>query len=56
MTSGISPPICPGSISWRWSFPTRAMDGATRGALTRYDVAYQPGAPQVELRRQRFFA
>jgi uncharacterized protein (DUF934 family) len=29
---------------------------AMRGALTRYDVAYQPGAPQVELRRQRFFA
>ena len=26
-----------------------------RGALNRYDVAYQPGAPQVELRRQRFF-
>jgi len=23
-------------------------------ALKRYDVAYQPGAPQVELRRQRF--
>jgi len=29
---------------------------AVRGALNRYDVAYQPGAPQVELRRQRFFA
>jgi uncharacterized protein (DUF934 family) len=29
---------------------------AVRGALTRYDVAYQPGAAQVELRRQRFFA
>ena len=29
---------------------------AVRDALTRYDVAYQPGAPQVELRRQRFFA
>ena len=29
---------------------------AVRRALTRYDVAYQPGAPQVELRRQRFFA
>ena len=28
---------------------------AVRGALNRYDVAYQPGAPQVELRRQRFF-
>jgi uncharacterized protein (DUF934 family) len=27
---------------------------AVRGALNRYDVAYQPGAPQVELRRQRF--
>jgi uncharacterized protein (DUF934 family) len=25
-------------------------------ALGRYDVAYQPGAPQVALRRQRFFA
>ncbi len=25
-----------------------------RAALSRYDVAYQPGAPQVELRRQRF--
>lgn len=25
-------------------------------ALGRYDVAYQPGAPQVGLRRQRFFA
>jgi uncharacterized protein (DUF934 family) len=23
-------------------------------ALARYDVAYQPGAPQMELRRQRF--
>jgi len=29
---------------------------AVRGALSRYDVAYQPGAGQVELRRQRFFA
>ena len=28
---------------------------AVRRALTRYDVAYQPGAAQVELRRQRFF-
>lgn len=28
---------------------------AVRAALERYDVAYQPGAPQVELRRQRFF-
>ena len=28
---------------------------AVRAALDRYDVAYQPGAPQVELRRQRFF-
>ena len=27
-----------------------------RRALTRYDVAYQPGAALVELRRQRFFA
>jgi uncharacterized protein (DUF934 family) len=27
-----------------------------RGALDRYDAAYQPGAPQIELRRQRFFA
>jgi uncharacterized protein (DUF934 family) len=27
---------------------------AVRGALGRYDVAYQPGAPQAELRRQRF--
>jgi len=25
-------------------------------ALGRYDVAYQPGAPEVALRRQRFFA
>jgi len=25
-------------------------------ALSRYDVAYQPGAAQVALRRQRFFA
>jgi uncharacterized protein (DUF934 family) len=24
-------------------------------ALARYDVAYQPGAPQVAIRRQRFF-
>jgi uncharacterized protein (DUF934 family) len=29
---------------------------ALRFALTRYDVAYQPGAGQVELRRQRFSA
>ena len=29
---------------------------AVRAALSRYDVAYQPGAPQVELRRQRFFS
>ncbi|HEV3181333.1 MAG TPA: DUF934 domain-containing protein [Steroidobacteraceae bacterium] len=29
---------------------------AVRRALARYDVAYQPGAPSVELRRQRFFA
>jgi len=27
---------------------------AVRDALTRYDVAYQPGASQLELRRQRF--
>jgi uncharacterized protein (DUF934 family) len=27
---------------------------AVRQALGRYDVAYQPGAPQLELRRQRF--
>jgi uncharacterized protein (DUF934 family) len=29
---------------------------AARRALSRYDVAYQPGAAQVSLRRQRFFA
>ena len=29
---------------------------AVRGALSRYDVAYQPGAAQVELRLQRFVA
>ena len=29
---------------------------AVRGALSRYDVGYQPGAPQAELRRQRFFS
>ena len=29
---------------------------ALRHALSRYDVAYQQGASQVELRRQRFFA
>jgi uncharacterized protein (DUF934 family) len=29
---------------------------ALRRALTRYDVAYQPGAGFLELRRQRFFA
>jgi len=28
---------------------------AVRRALERYDVAYQPGATLVELRRQRFF-
>ena len=28
---------------------------AVRGALIRYDVAYQPGAPEIALRRQRFF-
>jgi uncharacterized protein (DUF934 family) len=37
--------------------PPRGVElEAVRGALSRYDVAYQPGAPQVELRRQRFFA
>ena len=36
--------------------PTAAASlEAVRSALHRYDVAYQPGAPQVELRRQRFF-
>ncbi|HET7756050.1 MAG TPA: DUF934 domain-containing protein [Steroidobacteraceae bacterium] len=30
--------------------------GAVRRALARYDVAYQPGAAQVALRRQRFLA
>ncbi len=29
---------------------------AARRALSRYDVAYQPGAAQVSLRRQRFVA
>ena len=29
---------------------------AVCAALSRYDVAYQPGAALVELRRQRFFA
>lgn len=29
---------------------------AARRALTRYSVAYQPGAPQVALERQRFAA
>lgn len=29
---------------------------AARRALTRYSVAYQPGAPLVALERQRFFA
>ena len=29
---------------------------AARRALNRYDVAYQPGAAQVSVRRQRFFA
>jgi len=29
---------------------------AARRALTRYSVAYQPGAAQVPLERQRFFA
>ncbi len=28
---------------------------AVRRALERYDVAYQPGAALLELRRQRFF-
>jgi uncharacterized protein (DUF934 family) len=28
---------------------------AARRALQRYDVAYQPGAPGVALRRQRFY-
>ncbi len=33
------------------------VDGeAVRRALSRYDIAYQPGAAQVQLRRQRFFA
>lgn len=29
---------------------------AALAALSRYDVAYQPGAPQVAIGRQRFFA
>ncbi len=29
---------------------------AMRRALDRYDVAYQPGAPAVAVRRQRFYA
>jgi len=29
---------------------------AALAALSRYDVAYQPGAPQVAIRRQRLFA
>ena len=29
---------------------------AAQRAFTRYDVAYQPGAAQVNVRRQRFFA
>jgi uncharacterized protein (DUF934 family) len=29
---------------------------AARRALGRYDVAYQPGAAEVNVRRQRFFA
>ena len=29
---------------------------AARGALQRYDVAYQPGSPETAIRRQRFFA
>jgi uncharacterized protein (DUF934 family) len=29
---------------------------AARRALTRYQVAYQPGAPEVTVRRQRFFS
>jgi uncharacterized protein (DUF934 family) len=36
--------------------PSGADLEAVRAALRRYDVAYQPGAPLVELRRQRFFA
>ena len=28
---------------------------AMRSAWTRYDVAYQPGSPEIALRRQRFF-
>jgi uncharacterized protein (DUF934 family) len=28
---------------------------AAQRALARYDIAYQPGAPQVTLRRQRYF-
>jgi uncharacterized protein (DUF934 family) len=29
---------------------------AARAALSRYDVAYQPGSAQVSMHRQRFFA
>jgi uncharacterized protein (DUF934 family) len=29
---------------------------AAQVAFNRYDVAYQPGAPQVSVRRQRFFS
>jgi uncharacterized protein (DUF934 family) len=36
--------------------PSGADLEAVRRALERYDVAYQPGATLVELRRQRFFA
>jgi phosphoadenosine phosphosulfate reductase len=36
--------------------PAGANLEAVRDALSRYDVAYQPGATWIELRRQRFFA
>jgi len=36
--------------------PSGADLEAVRRALTRYDVAYQPGAPEVGLRQERFFA
>src|SRR5580700_9105827 len=45
---------CLSLVAVEFPNPGEGPQAALR-ALARYDVAYQPGAPQVAIRRQRFF-